>query len=207
MLSDELNIWHQHLEHLKAGKISYDFKNGKFAKKLTGERKQITEAWLAVAFSDVAEVALKRYFRFHQQEVRWLIAQLESFSGENERTEFAKLLITELRELQELLKRHFTRYLVSDDELEALVDKILVNLSVAQLGCMLKLAYDAGIFPNISVAELIRGTVLYCRTKKQLHISAKGLSKEYYSITQVTAATCRELLEQLIKRIDKIYFT
>lgn len=208
MLNDELAIWHQYLDKLKSGDSELITSSDlSFSLKLSKERKGITEAWLSVAFSDAPEIALSRYFRFHQQEVRWLTSQLENFQSTQVQKESVKILIQELRELQDLLKRHFSRYLISDDALEDMLDKMLVNLSVAQIGCLLKLAYEAGLFPNVTVSELIRSVVLYCRTKKQLHISARSLSKEYYSVTQVTAATCRELLDQLIKRIDKIYFT
>ena len=208
MLNDELSIWQPYLERLKSGNLHFaDQTDDEFQKKLKENRKQITEAWLNVTFSETPEVTMGRYFRFQQQEIKWFIAQAEELNVSSEKRPLVSFLLNELRELQDFLKRHFLRYLIPDELLEALTDKVLVNLSVAQLGCILKLAYEAGLFPNITVAELIRTVVLYCRTRKQPHISAKSLSKEYYGVEQVTAATCRELFEQLIKRIDKLYFT
>lgn len=205
-MNDELHIWYRRLKELKSNQAPASEKIDPSTKALLAERKQITDAWLATAFSDLPELTLDRYFRFHQQELKSLTTEVESLVGTTADRKEAEDFLNELKELQAFLNRHFARYLLPLEILDILLDKVLINLSVAQLGCILRLTYESGLFPNITVAELIRCVVLYCRTRKQLHISARSLSKEYYSVNQVTAATCRELLTQLIKRIDKMYF-
>ncbi|WP_426671973.1 hypothetical protein ACPPVU_12120 [Mucilaginibacter sp. McL0603] len=89
---------------------------------------------------------------------------------------------------------------------ERIMEKQILNLSVAQIACLVKLCYDEGVFGNASISEVLKFVVLHYRSKRQQQISYGSLSKEYYSISQVTAAVLRDYLSRMIVRINKNYF-
>ncbi|OCX54308.1 hypothetical protein BEL04_08600 [Mucilaginibacter sp. PPCGB 2223] len=86
------------------------------------------------------------------------------------------------------------------------IQKLGLNLSVAQLACLLKLLYDEGIFCTENFSDILRFFSAYFRSKRQENISYGSLSKESYSTGQVTAAVLRDKFAQMIKKIDRHFF-
>ncbi|MXV50361.1 hypothetical protein GS399_05200 [Pedobacter sp. HMF7647] len=90
--------------------------------------------------------------------------------------------------------------------LPAKIDKAALNLSVAQLACLLRMMVEEQVFLSDNVSELFRFIAAHYRSKRQEHISAGSLSKEFYGISQVTAANVLGLLQRMSSRINKHYF-
>lgn len=158
-------------------------------KPLTAKRQeQIRSAWLNVAFSEHSNALLHRYFRYHYQRARSLGEAAAGLTG--------------------FLETYFPDFLeeLPPAAAEQPVGKLAVDLSVAQLACLLRLLYDEGVYPATGISELLRFTAAHHQSKRREQISAGSLNKEYYGTTQVTAATCRDLLERLIKRLNKHFF-
>jgi hypothetical protein len=84
--------------------------------------------------------------------------------------------------------------------------KLGLNLSVAQLACLLKLLYDQGVFTTENFSDILRFFAAHFRSKRRENISYGGLSKESYSTGQVTAAVLRDKFAQMIKKIDRHFF-
>jgi hypothetical protein len=84
--------------------------------------------------------------------------------------------------------------------------KLTLNLSVAQMGCLLRVLYEADIFGNASLHEVFKFVTQHISSKKQAAISLGGLSKEYYSTTQVTGGKMIVLFQRLITILKRIFF-
>lgn len=84
--------------------------------------------------------------------------------------------------------------------------KLAVDLSVAHLACLLRSFYEAGLFPGLSLTELFAFATSHFSTKRRTHVSAGSMSKEYYSITQQTAARVIALLTGLTAELKRAYF-
>lgn len=89
----------------------------------------------------------------------------------------------------------------ADDE-----EKMELQLSVSQIACLARLFYEENVYPDASVTDLLLFISRHYRSKRQEHISPKSLSKEYYGVSQVTAAVVRDLLSRMVTRINKVYF-
>jgi hypothetical protein len=86
------------------------------------------------------------------------------------------------------------------------LDKIGLELSVAQLACLVRALFDAGVAASDTLTSVFKFCTLHFTTKRQLTISQGSLSKEYYSISQKTAAGVLELLQKMTERIRRDYF-
>lgn len=106
----------------------------------------------------------------------------------------ADMLLEELRELG------------ADALPRPLPDKVRLDLSVAQAGCLLHLLADEGIFGDQPLQQIFKAFTLGISTKRQAEVSAHSLSKSYYSTDQVTAAVVRDLLVRMIGQIDRDFF-
>lgn len=84
--------------------------------------------------------------------------------------------------------------------------KMPVDLSVAHLACLLHLLVAEGVPLNVTLKELFKFTAGSFRSRRQADISAGSLAKEFYSITQATAANVRDLLQRMICRINRDFF-
>lgn len=84
--------------------------------------------------------------------------------------------------------------------------KLGLNLSVAQLACLLKLLYEEGTFATENFSDILRFFAAHFRSKRREHISYGSLSKESYSTGQVTAAVVRDKFDRMIKKIDRHFF-
>lgn len=85
-------------------------------------------------------------------------------------------------------------------------EKMELQLSVSQIACLARLFYEEHVFPEASVIDLLKFISRHYRSKRQQQISPGSLSKEYYGISQVTAAVARDLLQRMVMRINKLYF-
>lgn len=85
-------------------------------------------------------------------------------------------------------------------------DKLTLSLSVAYLACLIKLFYDEDVFGVQSLSSIFQFFSAHFNTKKQTAVSAKSLSKEFYSINLHTAAHIRDLLQKMIARINRNFF-
>lgn len=85
-------------------------------------------------------------------------------------------------------------------------EKLPVNLSVARLACLTRLLYEENFYATPSVTDILKFTARHFRSLRQQQISQGSLTKEYYGVTQVTAASILDLLERMIARINKQYF-
>lgn len=92
------------------------------------------------------------------------------------------------------------------DKEYAVTEKLVLNLSVAQIACLVKVLYEEGIYGSVSITDILKFTVTHFRSKRQQQISNGSLSKEYYSVSQVTAAVVKDILTKMIQRINKNYF-
>ncbi|WP_448698185.1 hypothetical protein ACFGVR_15300 [Mucilaginibacter sp. AW1-3] len=81
-----------------------------------------------------------------------------------------------------------------------------LDLSVAQLACLLRLNYQQGLYAGASLQEVFHFAATHFHTRRQSHISERSLAKEYYSISQITAATVRDMLMKQVAQIDREFF-
>jgi len=88
----------------------------------------------------------------------------------------------------------------------ALPEKIALQLSVAQLACLIWLFFRENIYTENNLRQLFKFMARHYRTKRQARISWESLSKEYYSLGQFTAAEIRDLLRRMISRINDEFF-
>ncbi len=84
--------------------------------------------------------------------------------------------------------------------------KLKLNLSVAQLACFLKLAFDEDLFKEAHISDVLRFFSSHCAAKRQGNISVGSLGKEYYSTGQVTAAVTRDKLQKMLTRLNRNFF-
>ena len=84
--------------------------------------------------------------------------------------------------------------------------KLFLNLSVAELACLIRLFLDERKFNSQNLTAIFKFAVTHFSSKKQGNISMGSLSKEYYSVSQKTAAVVKDLLSKMVLRINKTYF-
>lgn len=84
--------------------------------------------------------------------------------------------------------------------------KLFNNVSVAHLACLIQLLQRDNYFGDTSLTDVFKFVSLNYRTKRQNRISAHSLSKEFYSISQITAARVKDQLQRMIARINRDYF-
>ena len=84
--------------------------------------------------------------------------------------------------------------------------KLKLELSVAHLACFLRLFVKESLPGTMQLTALFRFICDKFSTKRAETLSAGGLSKEYYSVTQVTAAEVKAMLVKMVNRINRDYF-
>lgn len=84
--------------------------------------------------------------------------------------------------------------------------KMHVILSVSQLAALAKLFVKEKIFGDHSMNEVFEFFSGNFSSKRQDAFSQGNFIKEYYSITQVTAAELRDLLLRMVARINRDFF-
>lgn len=86
------------------------------------------------------------------------------------------------------------------------INKMELKLTIAQLALLLRLLYEEGIFVVISIASLLRFFSLHFMSKRQKQISYGSMNKLYYSGDQFTGYAVRELLLNMVNRLNKMFF-
>lgn len=86
------------------------------------------------------------------------------------------------------------------------VQKLGLNITVAQLALLVRMLAEEGFFVSQSIAELLRFFAAHFTTKKQEHISYGSMNKLYYSADQFTAFAIRAMLQKMVGRINKMFF-
>jgi hypothetical protein len=84
--------------------------------------------------------------------------------------------------------------------------KIPLNLSVAQLACLIRVLFEEGCFGELNLQDLFKFFAANFRTKRQPQISSHSLSKEYYGVEQVTAAMMRDKLTKMLYWLNRNFF-
>lgn len=85
-------------------------------------------------------------------------------------------------------------------------EKLIVNLSVAQIALIARLFYEEGCYGNATVTDVLKFIAAHYQSKRQEHISAASLTKEYYGVGQKTAAVIQDMLKGMAAKIAKQYF-
>ena len=85
-------------------------------------------------------------------------------------------------------------------------EKLSLNLSVAHLACITRLFFEENIYNTPALTGVFKFIAGHYQTKRQTRISTGSLSKEYYSISQVTAAVVRDKLLKMVSRLNREYF-
>jgi hypothetical protein len=82
--------------------------------------------------------------------------------------------------------------------------KINSSLSVAQLGCLLRLFHEEKVLSNPNQTELLQFFSAHFVTPRQENISGTSLRTKYYNIDRSTAASVKDLLFQLLNRLKQL---
>jgi len=85
-------------------------------------------------------------------------------------------------------------------------EKLSLNLSVAHLACITRLFFEENLYNAAALTAIFKFIAGHYQTKRQTRISTGSLSKEYYSISQVTAAVVRDKLLKMVSRLNREYF-
>lgn len=80
--------------------------------------------------------------------------------------------------------------------------KIDLNLSVPQLGFLLRLFCDSGIIQATSKQEMMRSISAICRTSKVNSISVKSLNNSFYEQDEQTIASVKHMLIKMIGELN-----
>lgn len=91
----------------------------------------------------------------------------------------------------------------SGDEIQ-IPTKPKFDLSVAQLGCLLRLLADTGVVSCENISALIRWVALNCETKKSQNISPESLRIKFYDIEEGTRRAVQERLIKLLKSVENL---
>jgi len=86
------------------------------------------------------------------------------------------------------------------------IEKIGLNLSVAELACLVRLFFEAGLFLETGITEILKSIPLHFAAKYQPSISNGSFSTKYYSSEQKAAAKVKALLLKMIAWLNKHYF-
>jgi hypothetical protein len=86
------------------------------------------------------------------------------------------------------------------------IKKLKLEISVAHLACLIRLFVNEKLPEGVPLTELFKFIADSFSTKRKETVSAGSLSKEYYSVTQVSAAEVKHLLLRMVSRISRDYF-
>lgn len=98
------------------------------------------------------------------------------------------------------LEKNNIMTMLQDDSPSADV-KVLLDMSVAQLGCSLKFLVDAEIIKSPCDKELVKLIAKSTRTKRTLNISPESLRIRFYDIEESTKEEVRALIIKLLNLI------
>ncbi|MGV8095012.1 MAG: hypothetical protein AB2L24_24425 [Mangrovibacterium sp.] len=80
--------------------------------------------------------------------------------------------------------------------------KLEVDLSVAQMSCLLRLLKECSIIKSGKIMELFGFLALHFRSKKQENISAESVRGNFYNITESTREEVRKVILRLLKKVS-----
>ncbi|WP_183567738.1 hypothetical protein [Mucilaginibacter sp. SP1R1] len=84
--------------------------------------------------------------------------------------------------------------------------KIAINLSVAQIACIIRLLREENYLSASSLEEIFKLVSIYYSSKMQEQISAGSINKEFYSITQSTALKIEAMLQKMLANLKRNFF-
>lgn len=82
--------------------------------------------------------------------------------------------------------------------------RVKLNLSVAQLGCILRLVTESGLVTADNISLLMRSLSLHCATKRSDRISFDSLRNRFYEIESGTQQSVEKILAQLLELCERI---
>jgi hypothetical protein len=82
--------------------------------------------------------------------------------------------------------------------------KVNTSISVAHLGCLLRLLHEEKIFYHPNQTEFLNFFATHFASIRQEHISGTSLRSKYYNIDPSTAQSVKDLLFQLLNRLKKL---
>ena len=77
--------------------------------------------------------------------------------------------------------------------------KVKLDLSVAQLACLLRMFTQADLITSCNISSLIRSVALACETRRSERLSPRSLRVKFYEIEDGTRQSVREILANLLK--------
>jgi RteC protein len=82
--------------------------------------------------------------------------------------------------------------------------KVNTSISVAHLGCLLRLLHEEKVFYHPNQTEFLNFFAAHFASIRQEHISGTSLRSKYYNIDPSTAQSVKDLLFQLLNRLKKL---
>lgn len=107
-------------------------------------------------------------------------------------------------ELRQLSDEHEAEQRQEQNPPEPIANRAKFDLSVAQLGCVLRLLTDTGVLTTENISALIRCVAVNCETKKSRSISPESLRLKFYDIEEGTRRAVQEKLANLIKSAENL---
>jgi hypothetical protein len=86
------------------------------------------------------------------------------------------------------------------------VKKIALNLSVAQIACIIRLLCLCRVIGDPSLTDIFKFVSTHFSSKKQGQISEESLSNQYYAVSQSTARKVLEIIQQLLDKLKDGFF-
>ncbi|MDD4190746.1 MAG: hypothetical protein PHI28_05430 [Mangrovibacterium sp.] len=81
-------------------------------------------------------------------------------------------------------------------------EKMEVNLSVAQMACLLWLFKECGVTGNSGIYKLFNFVTEHFRSKKQENISAESFKGKYYNIEESTRKEVRQVIMRMLEKVS-----
>ena len=84
--------------------------------------------------------------------------------------------------------------------------KFKLEIPESHMACLIRMLKLEKRLGNIPLTEIFKFISDNFSTTRALKLSPGGISKEYYSVNQITAAEVKDLLQKMIARINRDYF-
>lgn len=165
------------------------------------------------------------FFRYLQSKIKDELAQMTSAVQKEEFLKWKRIEIPDLKYKHTFYKewppiQHMLKQWINDeiailsvakpqiqkDIQKCDLEKVCLDISVAQLACIIKCFYEEVTHYSVSVKSILQLFTQKVTTKRQTEISYKSLSKCYYAVDQSTAASVLALFEKMTIKIKKSYF-
>jgi|GEM_PF-1606591 len=80
--------------------------------------------------------------------------------------------------------------------------KLKIDLSVAQMACLLRLLKECAIIKSDKIMELFGFMALHFRSKKQENISSESVRQQFYHVTESNWEEVRKVIIRLLKKVS-----